>query len=244
MLPASDGVYRRFPRPVKEKQTLDDGRRANRNLWSSRCLEDSRPMSLLGTVAGLLPQSIREPLRAAVLARRDARDRRAYRRARAIPPPHIVKVDTVLALARRFRLRVMVETGTFEGEMARKCAPNFHEIHTIELDPGLAAVAARKLARHRNVHVIQGDSAARLAQVVAGLDEPALFWLDAHYSGSGTAKGDVETPIAAEIAAIDDARLLGAGDYPTLEALEQLLSRVDPRGRIEVSEDIVRFIPR
>jgi hypothetical protein len=204
----------------------------------------------------MLPESLREPLRAAVIARRDARDRRAYRAAASGPPPHVVKVDAIREHAARFHLPILIETGTFEGEMARKCSPYFREIYTIELDPGLATAATRRLARHRNVRVIQGDSAACLAQVVAGLEGPALFWLDAHYSGSGTAKGDIETPIAAEIAAIasrpisghviliDDARLLGSGDYPTLEELARLLERVDPTGRVEVSDDIVRFTPR
>ncbi|MGE5174946.1 MAG: hypothetical protein ACM3JJ_01115 [Hyphomicrobiales bacterium] len=212
-------------------------------------------MSFLGSVSRALPSPIRERLRALVVARRDERDWRAYRAAPTVPPPHVVKVRTVLDHARRFGIDTLVETGTFEGEMARKCAASFRRVETIELDPGLAAAAARKLARLPNVRVIRGDSAAALAAVVASLEAPAVFWLDAHYSGEGTAKGDTETPLLREIAAIatgrarghvvlvDDARLLGTGDYPTADALRDALARLDPGGGFEIRDDIARFTP-
>jgi hypothetical protein len=43
------------------------------------------------------------------------------------------------------------------------------------------------------VTCINGDSGGVLAQVVAGLEEPALFWLDAHTSGGNTADAGRDT---------------------------------------------------
>jgi len=212
-------------------------------------------MSPLRNASRALPAALRERVRGFVVARRDERAWRAYRARPTVPPPHVVKVRAVLEYARRFRISVLVETGTIEGEMARKCAGSFRRIETIELDRGLAAAAARKLARHRHIRVIPGDSAESLATVLATLDRPALFWLDAHYSGDGTAMGETETPLLGEIDAIaasparghvvliDDARLLGTGDYPTAEALRAALRRLDPSGSFEIREDIVRFTP-
>lgn len=44
-----------------------------------------------------------------------------------------------------------------------------------------------------------------MPQIVAELGHPALFWLDGHYSGGGTAKGKQETPISLELRAVLDA---------------------------------------
>src|SRR3990167_3220711 len=68
-----------------------------------------------------------------------------------------------------------------------------------------------------------------------------LFWLDAHYSGTGTARGRKDTPIARELKAIlthrvrnhiiiiDDARLFnGQNSYPKLTWLRKLIKEKYP----------------
>ncbi len=90
--------------------------------------------------------------------------------------------------------------------------------------------ARARLKRYSNVKLIQGDSAALLPDLLAGLSEPAGFWLDAHFSGGETARGDVDTPVVSELRAIlghpmrrhviliDDARLFTGGDgYPCVD---------------------------
>jgi hypothetical protein len=172
-----------------------------------------------------------------------------------VPPPHVVKWLTVLDHADRFGTRVLVETGTYEGEMVRKCARSFEKVFTIELDPGYAARARRRLARFANVEIVEGDSARRMPEVLARVRQPALFWLDGHWSGGNTARGDKDTPLLEELAAIekhgvqghviliDDARCLGSGDYPTLAALTERALRVPGIERVEVADDIVRCTP-
>ena len=206
-------------------------------------------------IAALLPEDVRERLRAAKAAWQDARDWNVYRRAPTTPPPHVVKVRAVLEHARRHGLDVLIETGTFEGEMARKCRESFREIHTIELDPALAEAAARRLGPWEWIHVHTGDSAAILPSLIARIESPALFWLDGHYSGEGTAHGAKETPLDEEIAAIaararagdvvlvDDARLLGQGAYPTAEALQARLAPAHPGYRLTLADDILRWEP-
>lgn len=193
-------------------------------------------MPALGSLAErILPGFLERPLRDAVIARRDARALRAYRARPVPPPPHAVKVEAVLATAGRHGIEVLIETGTFEGEMARKCRRAFRSILTIELSEPLARAAARRLAPYRHIRVVQGDSAERLPEILRELGQPALFWLDGHYSGEGTARGRRETPLEEELRAItrhavrghviliDDARLLGTGDYPTRERIVALL---------------------
>ncbi|MCZ7616643.1 MAG: hypothetical protein M5T52_24530 [Ignavibacteriaceae bacterium] len=85
------------------------------------------------------------------------------------------------------------------------------------------------------MEIINGDSGKLLKQLVAKISDPAIFWLDGHYSGFETAKGDIETPIKQELGAIlnselnhiiliDDARLfIGQNDYPTIEELKKYI---------------------
>lgn len=186
---------------------------------------------------------------------KDARDWSAYRRAPTIPPPHVVKTRAVLEHARRHGIEILVETGTFEGEMSRKCREAFGEIHTIELDVGLAERAARRLGRWPWIHVYTGDSAALLPALLARIESPILFWLDGHYSGVGTAHGAKETPLGEEIDAIaargrigdvvlvDDVRFLGTGAYPSAENLRLRLAKAHPGYRLSLSDDILRWEP-
>lgn len=206
-------------------------------------------------IASLLPDRLREGLRAAKASWKDARDWSAYRRAPTLPPPHVVKTRAVAEYARRHEIGVLIETGTFEGEMARKCREAFREIHTIELDAGLAERAARRLGRWPWIHVHTGDSATVLPPLLERIEEPVLFWLDGHYSGEGTAHGAKETPLGEEIEAIaarrrpgdvvlvDDARLLGTGAYPTVEAIRARLADAHPGYRLALSDDILRWEP-
>jgi hypothetical protein len=210
---------------------------------------------LRGRITGMLPVWLRDRLRARAADLRDRREWRRYRWRPTVPPPHIVKVRTVLACAQRHRARVLVETGTFEGEMVRKCLRVFREIHSIELSPDYAREARRRFAAHPHVHIVEGDSATKLAEVLDRVHEPAVFWLDGHFSGGATARGRHDTPLAAELVAIarhgrhdhvilvDDARHLGQGDYPSVAWLTERLHAIEPSYRIEIADDILRCEP-
>src|SRR5947209_2730749 len=97
--------------------------------------------------------------------------------------PHLLKQRTVAEYAQRYGLRVLVETGTYHGDMVAAMRHRFDEIYSIEFDPELAAVAARNFARWPHVHILQGNSEVRVPEVLRQLTQPALFWLDAGYYG-------------------------------------------------------------
>ena len=107
------------------------------------------------------------------------------------------------------------------------------------------------------ITLLQGDSGVRLQEVLDGLTEPALFWLDAHYSGPITARGAVDSPIVRELDAIrghrvnghvvliDDMRdFQGRDGYPTVDELVRWIRSVDPVSIVEVRDDILRWHPR
>lgn len=171
-----------------------------------------------------------------------------------MPPPHAVKVRVVQEMAERHGAAVLVETGTFRGDMVEACRSDFEEIHSIELSEELHRFCRERLAPYGHVSLLLGDSADRLPEVLDRLDRPALFWLDGHYSGAETALGAEVTPVLTEIGHIlshplaahhvilvDDARLFGSGGYPAMSEVRAALGR---RGhRVSVELDVVRAEP-
>jgi len=167
-----------------------------------------------------------------------------------------VKAQIIRAYANKYRTRIFVETGTFFGDMLAALRDDFDRLITIELDPALAEKARQRFRDELKIRIIEGDSAVRLPEVVAELDRTALFWLDGHFSGGVTAKGNVDTPIIAELTAwlsaeaikhvilIDDARLFGiARDYPSISAIEELVQSYQAPCKMSVEMDIVRLEP-
>ena len=156
------------------------------------------------------------------------------------PPPHFIKQKKILRFANMFGIQTFVETGTFKGHMIEAMADKFGEIYSIELSEELHDAAKQKFADAKHVNLILGDSKTALPVLLEKLDKPCLFWLDGHYSGAGTAKGDTDTPVKEEIEAIlahplstkhvviiDDARAFRGknSQYPTIDSVRDMLAK-------------------
>lgn len=172
------------------------------------------------------------------------------------PAPEVVKKSVVRHYVTSCNTPVFIETGTFLANMVEFIAATGVQCHSIEIDEALHARATKLLSHRRNIRFILGDSAEELPRLIGSIKTPATFWLDGHYSGQGTGRGEVDTPISAELEAIlnhpvkqhviliDDARCFdGQSDYPKLH---ELLARFDshPDYRAWVSTDIIRIVPR
>lgn len=178
-------------------------------------------------------------------------ERRWISAGRPVPPPGPVKQWMVRQAGRECQSRVLVETGTYFGDMLIANHRHFDRLVSIELGEELWKNASQRVAGFAHVTVVHGDSAARLREIVATLAEPTVFWLDAHYSDGVTARGESETPILEEIKVIieaerlggsvvmvDDARCFGHGDYP---AVDEVAALIAPR-TLEVADDVMRFL--
>jgi hypothetical protein len=150
---------------------------------------------------------------------------------RPVPPPHGVKARNLLCLADLFGIDTLVETGTFRGDMISATKKRFRKIYSIEVFEPLASAASAKFSNDKNVEIINADSSDALPALLPRIIEPVVFWLDGHYSGPGTGKGRVETPILKEILAIkavrdgsdviviDDAQAFGSDPaFPSLDS--------------------------
>lgn len=189
------------------------------------------------------------------------RDRREWARwdkaGRPQPTPQACKRILIHDVATRFGPSVLVETGTNFGHTVSSALGTFDTIYSIELDDALWQSAAKRFARHPQVRLRHGDSADALAGILSELSQPALFWLDAHYSGAGTARGALDSPIMQELAAIsrhqvrdhvlliDDARMFdGTDGYPTIAACGETAAAWWPGHDFEVADDVIRILPR
>ena len=173
---------------------------------------------------------------------------------RPLPPPDDVKQWVVEKYARKHRLRIMIETGTYEGDMVEAVRKRFRVIHSIEISEPLYRKAVGKFFGLDHIHLHHGNSENLLPAILDTVDKPALFWLDAHYSGEGTGRGSMDSPIMKElrhifdhpvrnhVILIDDARLfLGQNGYPLLNELRELVRRNHPRSEFVVRDDIIRI---
>ena len=67
---------------------------------------------------------------------------------------------------------------------------DFELLYSIELDGKLFLRAQKKFKKVNNIRLIFGDSGGKSKEVMALIDRPTLFYLDGHYSGGITAKGE------------------------------------------------------
>ncbi len=162
-------------------------------------------------------------------------------------------------LVELFGTTIFVETGTCGGNTTKSALPLFQEIHSIELSPYLYQKATARFKEFTHVHLYCGDSARLLPEILPTLKGRILFWLDGHYSGGTTVKGDTNTPIIGELQAIaasgvtdavimiDDIRCFQGPDaapedsvfsgYPTCAEIEQLVLQINPAYQFKIFQD-------
>jgi hypothetical protein len=177
-------------------------------------------------------------------------------RGEPVRSPHLVKQRAVREYGDVYGLRILVETGTYYGEMVAALRRDFDQIYSVEYEPELARRARNKFSRWPNIHILEGDSQQVIPQLLKSLDRPALFWLDAGYYGWAGLQGDKQR-LTTELEAIlshrvgehvilmDDARgLNGRNGAPTVAELKQRIESQFPGRRVEVKHDILRITPK
>lgn len=171
--------------------------------------------------------------------------------------PHEIKMYYLMRTLKEHDLKVFVESGTSHGDGVAAMLPYVDEVHTIEAWDEACQFSINRFKGDGRVHIYFGDSAEILPGILDEIDpEPALFWLDAHYSGDGTALLDKETPIVAELEAIakvshldhciivDDARGFGVwNDYPTIDWMKDFCGEHFPHHKFSLEGDEIFILP-
>jgi hypothetical protein len=182
--------------------------------------------------------------------------RKWERNGRPVPPPDIIKRNALKEYAEKYNLKVFVETGTLHGETVEAMKGFFEKIYSIELSAALYEKASERFKNDKQISIIQGDSGKKLGPLIQSLEQPALFWLDGHYSAGETARGDTDTPIFEElnhilgsserrhVIIIDDARCFGIDPaYPNISALEKFILSKRNDVKISILNDSIRIVP-
>ena len=174
---------------------------------------------------------------------------------RPVPPPHIIKQRVLRNYAQEYGLTILVETGTFFGDMVEAMRRDFERIYSIELSDELYKKARLRFKGAINIELVHGDSGIEIERIVKQLDRPALFWLDGHFSGGMTARGGQDTPVLEEVhhilaaeetrhvIVIDDARCFGTDpSYPSIPELREIIASKRPNVDISVEDDSIRIV--
>ncbi|MCH9649423.1 MAG: hypothetical protein K0U98_14370 [Deltaproteobacteria bacterium] len=168
-------------------------------------------------------------------------------------PPRLFKQLLVSRYAAIYDSATFIETGTFLGDMVYAQRRHFHRLFSIEIDEPLHRRVQRRFSRLSNIHLLHGDSGSLLPTVLPSLQEPCLFWLDAHAMGSAQQRLYPKPPILRELEAIlssdlqdcvvliDDARLFFEGSpFPSIEKVKETVHHYRPDWQCEVRDDVIR----
>lgn len=176
---------------------------------------------------------------------------------RFLPLPHLLKPKLLKGYASEYGLSILVETGTYMGEMVEALRESFGKVYSIELSEEFTQRARRYFRKRKNVKILQGDSGEVIGELLKEIDQPTLFWLDGHWSEDQTARGKKSTPIMEEldhilrakdlrhVILIDDARPSGKSeDYPPIDELTTFVHSLRRNIDVFVEDDIIRILPQ
>ena len=117
-------------------------------------------------------------------------------------------------------LRVLFETGTFQGDTVAELQSYFDEVVSVELSESLCIEAVERFKSYPHVKILKGNSSEQLHVLQDELkDTGVLYWLDAHWCAATNTAGELsQCPLLEELQAIgklnsksviliDDARL-------------------------------------
>lgn len=126
-----------------------------------------------------------------------------------VPAPDIFKQQLVKRIGKEFGLPCFVETGTYRGDMVSAVTHTFDHIYSIELHRPFYEKAKARFAQKHHIKILPGDSGLILRDLLGKMEEPGLFWLDAHggQSARQTDGSEGPAPLRAEIEAILDSPL-------------------------------------
>ena len=172
------------------------------------------------------------------------------------PSSHLLKQQAIATIAKQHNIKILVETGTYMGDMVYAMLPVFEKIYSIELSEFFYTKAQKRFRKYKKVKLVFGDSAEKLKEIVNKLNQPALFWLDGHYSGGNTALGKKQCPVFEELESIftstlthviiiDDARcFVGENDYPTIPELNNFIKQHWSDAFISIVNDSIMVLPK
>ncbi len=165
--------------------------------------------------------------------------------------------EVIRSIASDHSVKIFFETGTYIGNTVFGVKDAFEKVYSVELSKELANLARERFANEPKVKIINSDSSNAIKSFLKDLTEPAVFWLDAHYSTGITAMGKKQTPIREELEAIlkhttnghhiliDDVKdFNGQNDYPAAEEIIEMVKEIGyGRYQVKIEGEVFRIYP-
>jgi len=103
-------------------------------------------------------------------------------------------------------IEIFVETGTNYGNTILGLYQYFKDLYTVEIKKEIYDAAVKRIKNFgiQNIHFYLGDSAVILVNILKIINEPAIFFLDGHYSHGDTGRGNSDTPLLDELKIINN----------------------------------------
>jgi len=147
---------------------------------------------------------------------------------------------------------IWVETGTLVGDTAKYLSKIAKFVYTIEPSKKYYNLSVKNLTNCENVKIYNDTSENKLNDILEIIkpNSDICFWLDGHWSGGDTFKGETDTPILSELETIkrylnkfsklniliDDFRIFDIGNnvdiYPSKEVLIEYAAKNNLKWRI------------
>lgn len=176
---------------------------------------------------------------------------------RKYPPLDVFyKRNRLKIIGHKYNCDTLIETGTYNGRTIYYLRQQFKKIMSVEVYDPCYQNALKLTSSYKNINLFFGDSKQLLPDMINKIEGRCLFWLDGHYSGTGTGMSESECPVIGELKAIknaerndhlillDDAReFKGTNDYPALYEVLELLYSINPNYSIEIKDDCIIAIP-
>ena len=147
---------------------------------------------------------------------------------------------------------IWIETGTLVGDTAKYLSKIAKFVYTIEPSEKYYNISLKNLTNCENVKIYNDTSENKLNDILEIIkpNSDVCFWLDGHWSGGDTFKGETDTPILSELDTIerylnnfsklniliDDFRIFDIGNnvetYPSKEVLIEYAAKNNLKWRI------------
>ncbi|MBT8341608.1 MAG: DUF268 domain-containing protein, partial [Desulfatitalea sp.] len=165
-------------------------------------------------------------------------------------------IDMLIDLFKSHLNPVFIETGTALGRGVKAALrAGFNTVISVEQNGDLAEFNRARFADDPRVTIIHGESLSALSQILADLDTPATFWLDAHRTGGGLDGGGAPYPLLEELRAIqrhpirrhtlliDDRRLFEQEFGIHEDQVRSVITSIDPGYRFSDAHSTPESVP-
>lgn len=166
------------------------------------------------------------------------------------PFPHFIKKKALKEYSSSST--IWVETGTLVGDTAKYLSKVSKFVYTIEPSEKYYNLSVKNLKNYENVKIYNDTSENKLNDILEIIkpNSNVCFWLDGHWSGGDTFKGETDTPILSELDTIekylnkfstlniliDDFRIFDIGNnvetYPSKEVLIEYAAKNNLKWKI------------